>query len=403
MIFLRFLRTYRKPAKLEFFTTLLLILSTILALAVYNSPLRGIYKYIFDKTYIFSSFTLHTFINDFLMSIFFLVAGLEIKYEILHGNLSSLKKSSFPVLASIGGVVVPALIFFHFNKNTPYLNGICIPISTDIAFAVGLFSIFRKKLNTSLKIFLLSLAIVDDLISIAAIGIIYSLDLNLDYFTIALIILCVLCIANLVFNVESITYYLIGGACLWYFVNLSGVHSTVSGILLALAIPSKSTNYSLSTLERLQRVLVPINSLIVIPLFAFANTGISLNYNLDFSKASTLSLGIIVGLCVGKPLGIMLFSYISCLLGISEKPSYINWSSIFIVSLMAGVGFTMSIFISEIAFIRDAALINIAKVSILISALISLSSTSIAILVYSFISKKYKGKYNRNSNKYRIS
>ncbi|MGL5695178.1 MAG: Na+/H+ antiporter NhaA, partial [Peptostreptococcaceae bacterium] len=337
---------------------------------MYNSPLKDLYKYLFNKVYITPNFSLHMFINDFLMAIFFLVAGLEIKHEILHGNLSSFKKASFPVIASIGGVVFPALIFFIFNKNTPFLNGICIPISTDIAFAVGIFLLFRNKLNPSLKIFLLSLAVVDDLISIAAIGIVYSLDINLIYLGIALIFLTILYIANKVFKVESVTYYLIGGLCLWYFVHLSGIHSTISGILLALVIPSKCSSLNTSVLERLQNLLVPLNSLIIIPLFAFANTGISLDYNLDFSNATTLSLGIILGLCIGKPLGIMFFSYISCALGITEKPSYISWSSVFLVSLIAGVGFTMSIFVSEIAFIRDFALINIAKMSILVSALI---------------------------------
>ncbi len=382
---MRFIKSYhRKQVELEVITSTLLVLATLLALLVYNSPYQSNYKYIFNKVYITPNFSLHMFINDFLMAIFFLVAGLEIKSEILYGNLSTLKKASFPVIASIGGVIVPAIIYYIFNKNTPFLSGICIPISTDIAFAVGLFLIFRKKLNSSLKIFLLSLAVVDDLISIAAIGIIYSFNLNLKCLIIALIMLIVMCIANIIFKVESIAYYLIGGMCLWYFIHLSGVHSTITGILLTLAIPSKPISNNISTLERLQRLFIPINNLIIIPLFAFANTGISLDYNLDFSNATSLSLGIILGLCIGKPLGIMLFSYICCLLKITQKPSNINWSSLFLVSLIAGVGFTMSIFVSEIAFIRDFALINIAKMSILASAIISTLSTSIAILIFSF-------------------
>ena len=218
-----------------------------------------------------------------------------------------------------------------------------------------------------------------------------------------MIFLIVLCLANTVFKVDSITYYLIGGVCLWYFIHLSGVHSTISGILLTLAIPSKPRLYNLSVLERLQHFLVPLNSLVIIPLFAFANTGVSLDYNLDFSNATSLSLGIIFGLCIGKPLGIMLFSYISCLFGITEKPSYIRWNSVFLVSLLAGVGFTMSIFVSEIAFIRDAALINIAKMSILTSAVISICSTSIAIHVNSaFEKRRNKNKFHK-SDKWNIS
>lgn len=400
---MRLLRTYRKSVKLEMVTSLLLILSTVLALIAYNSPFKNIYKHIFDRIYIAPNFSIHMFINDFLMSIFFLVAGLEIKYEILYGNLSSFKKAYFPIMASIGGVTIPALIYFIFNRNTPLLNGICIPISTDIAFAVGLFLLFRNKLNPSLKIFLLSLAVVDDLISIVAIGVIYSLNIDILYLSIALIILATLCIANKIFNVESITYYLIGGCCLWYFIHLSGIHSTISGILLTLAIPSKPKINNISTLERLQRFLVPLNSIIIMPLFAFANTGISLSYDFTFYHAPTLSLGIIFGLCFGKPIGIMLFSYISCLLKITEKPYYISWRSIFLVSLIAGVGFTMAIFVSEVAFIRDAALINIAKMSILASAIISIFSTSIAIYINSFFEKKHKKNNFYKSDKYNIS
>lgn len=386
---MRFFRSYRKSIELEVFTSTLLILATLLSLLIYNSPYQSVYKYIFNKIYITPNFSLHMFINDFLMSIFFLVAGLEIKHEILYGNLSTLKKASFPVIASCGGVIVPAIIYYIFNKNTPFINGICIPISTDIAFAVGLFLIFRKKLNPSLKIFLLSLAVVDDLISILAIAIVYSFNLNFLYLSIALIILIVLCLANVIFKVESAFYYLIGGICMWYFIHLSGIHSTIAGVLLTLAIPSKTISSNISTLEKLQKILVPINSLIIIPLFAIANTGISLDYNLDFSNATSLSLGIILGLCVGKPLGIMLFSLVCHLLKITEKPSSITWSSLFLVSLIAGIGFTMSIFICEIAFIRDFAIINIAKMSILTSAIISTLSTSLFIFIFNLFKIKY--------------
>ncbi|RDY23486.1 Na+/H+ antiporter NhaA [Romboutsia maritimum] len=389
---MRLLRTYRRPVKLELITSILLIISTISALLIYNSPLRSVYKHIFNDFYITTNFSLHMFINDFLMAVFFLVAGLEIKYELLHGNLSSFKKASFPVIASIGGVIVPAIIFFIFNKNTPFLYGICIPISTDIAFAVGVYFIFRKKLNPNLKVFLLSLAVVDDLISIAAIGLIYSIDINFTYLSIAFFILIILFLANNVFKIESVTYYLISGLCLWYFVHLSGVHSTISGILLSIIIPSTSSSCNLNCLEKLQRLLVPINSILIIPIFAFANTGISLSYNLDFTSALSLSLGIILGLCIGKPVGIMLFSFISCFLGITEKPYYISWMSVFLVSLIAGIGFTMSIFISEIAFIHDAALINIAKMSILISSIISILSTTIVITLCDIFKKTTSNK-----------
>ncbi|HSQ90211.1 Na+/H+ antiporter NhaA [Romboutsia sp.] len=375
---MRLLRTYRKPVKLELLTSMLLIAATVSALFMYNSPLRHIYIHIFEDTYIIGNFSFHMLINDFLMAIFFLVAGLEIKHEIFHGNLSSFKKASFPVIASLGGVIVPALVFILINKDTPFLSGFCIPISTDIAFAVGVFLVFAKKLNPALKVFLLSLAVVDDLVSILAIGLVYSMHVNFICLIIAFVIVLLLIIANKVFKVYSVTYYLLSGLCLWYFIYLSGVHCTISGILLAITIPT-SHSTGISTLERLQRILVPFNSLIIIPLFAFANTGISLIYNMDMSSANPLFYGIVLGLCVGKPLGIMLFSFIGCKLKLTEKPNGISWMAVFLVSLIAGIGFTMSIFISEIAFVHNITLVNIAKISILFSACISVISSIFVI------------------------
>jgi len=387
---------------MEGFTTLFLLIATILALFIYNTDFKNVYDYILNDIYIVNGFSIHMFINEFLMSIFFLVAGLEIKYEILYGNLSSFKKASFPVFASIGGVIVPALIFIVINRNSPFLSGFCIPISTDIAFAVGIFILFSNKFNPALKVFLLSLAVVDDLISIAFIAIVYSLDINFTYLIISFMILFTLIIANKLFKVESIAYYLISGICLWYFIHLSGVHSTISGILLAIAIPSKSYSCKKSALDKLQRLLVPINSLFIIPLFAFANTGISLTYNIDLSSAKPLYIGIILGLSLGKPLGIMLFCYLGNLFKITEKPKNISWLAIFFVSIIAGIGFTMSIFVSELAFIHNLTVISIAKMAILISASISIIASLIAISIYIYICK-LKNKTLNLTNKYLIS
>ena len=399
---MRLLRTYRKSIKIEALTSIFLLIATISALFVYNTSLKDMYDYILNDIYIVNEFSIHMFINEFLVSIFFLVAGLEIKAEILHGNLSSFKKASFPVFASIGGVIVPALIFIFINRNSPFLSGFCIPISTDIAFAVGIFILFSNKFNPALKVFLLSLAVVDDLISIAFIAILYSLDINFTYLIISFAILITLIIANKLFKVESIIYYLISGLCLWYFVHLSGVHSTISGIILAIAIPSKSYTCRKSTLDRLQCLLVPINSLFIIPLFAFANTGIELTYNIDISSAKPLYIGIILGLSVGKPLGIMLFCYLGNLLKFTEKPKNISWLAIFFVSLIAGIGFTMSIFVSELAFVHNLTLINIAKMAILISASISIAASFITISIYIYVCK-LKNKTTNLTSKYLIS
>lgn len=399
---MRLLRTYRKSIKIEAITSVFLLVSTISALLIYNSSLKDMYEYILKDMYIVNEFSIHMFINEFLMSIFFLVAGLEIKSEILHGNLSSLKKASFPVFASIGGVIVPALIFILINRNSPFLNGFCIPISTDIAFAVGIFILFSSKFNPALKVFLLSLAVVDDLISIAFIAIVYSLDINFIYLIISFAILITLIIANKIFKIESIIYYLISGLCLWYFVHLSGIHSTISGIILAIAIPSKSYTCRKSTLDRLQCLLVPINSLFIIPLFAFANTGISFTYNIDLTSAKPLYMGIILGLSVGKPLGIMLFCYLGNLFKFTEKPKNISWLAIFFVSLIAGIGFTMSIFMSELAFINNQTLINISKMAILISASLSIITSFITISIYIYV-YKLKSKTTNLTNRYLIS
>ena len=399
---MRLLRTYKKSIKIEALTSIFLLIATIFALFIYNTPLKNMYDYILNDIYIVNEFSIHMFINEFLMSIFFLVAGLEIKSEILYGNLSSLKKASFPVFASIGGVIVPALIFILINKNSQFLSGFCIPISTDIAFAVGIFILFSNKFNPALKVFLLSLAVVDDLISIAFIAIVYSLDINFTYLIISFAIFITLIIANKLFKIESIIYYLISGLCLWYFVHLSGLHSTISGIILAITIPSKSYTCRKSTLDRLQCILVPINSLFIIPLFAFANTGISLTYNIDLSSAKPLYMGIILGLSVGKPLGIMLFCYLGDLFKFTEKPKNISWVAIFFVSLIAGIGFTMSIFISELAFIHNLTLVNIAKMAILISASISIAASFLTISIYIYVCK-LKNKTTRLTNKYLIS
>ncbi|MFR6244908.1 MAG: Na+/H+ antiporter NhaA [Romboutsia timonensis] len=396
------MRTYKKSIKIEALTSIFLLIATIFALFIYNTPLKNMYDYILNDIYIVNEFSIHMFINEFLMSIFFLVAGLEIKSEILYGNLSSLKKASFPVFASIGGVIVPALIFILINRNSPFLSGFCIPISTDIAFAVGIFILFSNKFNPALKVFLLSLAVVDDLISIAFIAIVYSLDINFTYLIISFAIFITLIIANKLFKIESIIYYLISGLCLWYFVHLSGLHSTISGIILAITIPSKSYTCRKSTLDRLQCILVPINSLFIIPLFAFVNTGISLTYNIDLSSAKPLYMGIILGLSVGKPLGIMLFCYLGDLFKFTEKPKNISWLAIFFVSLIAGIGFTMSIFISELAFIHNLTLVNIAKMAILISASISIAASFLTISIYIYVCK-LKNKTTRLTNKYLIS
>lgn len=315
------------------------------------------------------------------MAIFFLVVGCEIKHEILHGNLSSMKKAGFPVIAACGGVAVPALIYLAFNYNTNFVNGIGVPISTDIAFAIGIFMILKNKLNSSLKIFLLSLAVVDDLISILVIGIAYSSHINISGVIGTIVIMCILVYMNKILKIKKISPYLIMGLILWYFVYTSEIHSTISGVLLAMAIPSKNYDNKESLVEEVQLKLTPLCNYLILPLFAFSNTAITLGIDMNYSDMGTLMMGIIFGLVIGKPLGIMLFSYIGVKLHLVEKPQNTSWSSLLQVSILAGVGFTMSIFVSEIAFSYNSNIVDAAKMSILLAAILSagLTYTSISL------------------------
>ena len=368
--------------EIEPITSVLLIIATILALYISNSSHSYWYKNLFFNTYIVKNFNLHSFVNDFLMSIFFLLAGLEIKEEILYGSLSSFKKASFPVIASIGGVIMPALIFTYFNFNSLYMNGVCIPISTDIAFSMGIYFLFSKYLNPSLKMFLLSLAVVDDLISIILIVTVYSRKINLLFLFFALLTLIITKIISKKYKIENPIFYLISGIVLWYFIHICGIHSTLSGIILATIIPTKSYKKKYSTSFYIRKYFDKINNLIIIPLFAFANTGITIDSSLELIKYPTVFLGIYLGLLLGKPSGIMIFTYLSDLFGITKKPSDLRWVSIFLVSLISSIGFTMSIFVSEVAFIGNEELIGISRVSILITSFSSIIMSSLFIKTF---------------------
>lgn len=368
-----------KQVNPEILTSILLVSATILALIMSNTGLREEYHYVFNDIKIFGEFNLHLLINDLLMAIFFLVVGCEIKYEILHGHLSSVKKAAFPVIAACGGVALPAIIFLMSNYNTRFSNGIGIPISTDIAFAVGVFMVLKNKLDPSLKVFLLSLAVVDDLISILVIGIAYSSDINLVGIIGAIGVMCILIYMNKILKVKKAMPYMVVGIALWFFVYISKIHSTISGVLLAMCLPANSDNSDKSVLENVNDNLSPLCNYLILPLFAFSNTGINLSANVNYSELKTLIKGIMGGLIIGKPLGIMLFSYIGVKLHLIEKPKDTTWSSLLQVAILAGIGFTMSIFVSELAFSYDESVINLAKISILTASMISVIMTQIAL------------------------
>ena len=378
-----------KQVNPEILTSILLVSATILALIMSNTGLREEYHYVFNDIKIFGEFNLHLLINDLLMAIFFLVVGCEIKYEILHGHLSSVKKAAFPVIAACGGVALPAIIFLMSNYNTRFSNGIGIPISTDIAFAVGVFMVLKNKLDPSLKVFLLSLAVVDDLISILVIGIAYSSDINLVGIIGAIGVMCILIYMNKILKVKKAMPYMVVGIALWFFVYISKIHSTISGVLLAMCLPANSDNSDKSVLENVNDNLSPLCNYLILPLFAFSNTGINLSANVNYSELKTLIKGIMGGLIIGKPLGIMLFSYIGVKLHLIEKPKDTTWSSLLQVAILAGIGFTMSILVTEIAFSGNQDIIDASKICILVSGVLSSTLTCTTIFLKPYLNRRY--------------
>ena len=381
-----------KQVNPEILTSILLVSATILALIMSNTGLREEYHYVFNDIKIFGEFNLHLLINDLLMAIFFLVVGCEIKYEILYGHLSSVKKAAFPVIAACGGVALPAIIFLMSNYNTRFSNGIGIPISTDIAFAVGVFMVLKNKLDPSLKVFLLSLAVVDDLISILVIGIAYSSDINLVGIIGAIGVMCILIYMNKILKVKKAMPYMVVGIALWFFVYISKIHSTISGVLLAMCLPANSDNSDnsdKSVLENVNDNLSPLCNYLILPLFAFSNTGINLSANVNYSELKTLIKGIMGGLIIGKPLGIMLFSYIGVKLHLIEKPKDTTWSSLLQVAILAGIGFTMSIFVTEIAFSGNQDIIDASKICILVSGVLSSTLTCTTIFLKPYLNRRY--------------
>ena len=378
-----------KQVNPEILTSILLISATILALIMSNTSLRDVYHYVFNDIKIFDEFNLHLLINDLLMAIFFLVVGCEIKYEILYGHLSSIKKAAFPVIAACGGVAVPAIIFLILNYNTRFSNGIGIPISTDIAFAVGVFMILKNKLDPSLKVFLLSLAVVDDLISILVIGIAYSSDINLVGIIGAIGVMCILIYMNKILKIKKAIPYMIVGTALWFFVYISKIHSTISGVLLAICLPANDNSSDKSVLEKVDENLSPICNYLILPLFAFSNTGINLAANINYGELKTLIKGIMGGLIIGKPLGIMLFSYVGVKLHLIEKPKNTTWASLLQVATLAGIGFTMSIFVTEIAFSGSQDIIDASKICILIAGILSSTLTCTTIFLKPYLNRRY--------------
>ena len=345
---------------------IILIFATLFSLLLANSIFQIEYLQLWN--YEIGNHSLVEWINDGLMTIFFLLIGLELEREVYVGELSSLKKASLPIIGALGGMVVPALIYLYFNFGTSTQSGAGIPMATDIAFAIGILSLLGNRVPTSLKIFLTALAVIDDLGAIIVIAIFYTTSISLLNLGIALGILGFLFILNRL-KVNHLIPFLIGGILMWYFMLNSGVHATITGVLLAFVIPfgdGKKENIS----YKLQHFLHKPVAFIILPLFAFANTCIVLNSNWYEGLSHSNSIGIILGLIIGKPIGIWLFSYLGVLIGIGILPKGLQWKNIFGAGILGGIGFTMSIFISLLAFNNDEDSIN-SKIAILIASTIA--------------------------------
>ena len=344
----------------------ILILCTLLSIAIANSTVGEAYVGFWNTE--ISGHTLTEWINDGLMTFFFLLIGLELEREIYAGELSSLKKASLPAFSALGGVLIPALIFFALNMNSGFVRGVGIPMATDIAFAIGILSLLGDRVPFSLKIFLTALAVIDDLIAIFVIAIFYTSEIHFLYLLLALCCFLLLFILNRK-KIEAGLVYVIGGILMWFFMFHSGIHPTISGVLLAFALPfgdGSKNNISFKWQEKLHH---PV-AFCVLPLFALANTCIYFENDWTGGMTSNLSLGDIAGLSIGKPIGIFLFSFLSVRLLMCKLPADINWKYILGAGMLGGIGFTMSIFITLLAF-EKIEMIEISKIAILFASLIS--------------------------------
>jgi len=344
---------------------LILIFCTVLSIILANSGFRDTYTNFWN--YELGSHTIQHWINDGLMAIFFLLIGLELEREIYVGELSTLKKTLLPVSSAIGGMLIPALVYLLFNSGTSLQSGFGIPMATDIAFAVGILSMI-KNVPISLKVFLTGLAIVDDIGAITIIAIFYSKAIIPVNLIISLLLFMVLLILNRA-RVNNLIPYVLGGIGMWYFMSLSGVHATISGVLLAFAIPFRKGDKE-SPSDRLQHWLHKPVAFFILPLFALANTAIVISPGVAGLFSQNYAVGILGGLVIGKPVGILLFGFLAVKMKICSLPDRIHWKHITGIGFIAGIGFTMSVFITILAF-DDLTVINNSKIAILLGSLIS--------------------------------
>jgi len=370
-------KPFRWFFKLESSSGLVLLFAAIIALIVSNSDFSELYfstlnKYLFlgINNFGLKLSVLH-WINDALMAIFFFFVTLEIKREFLQGELSNIKQALLPIIAAVGGMLVPALFYVFINfGDSETLTGWAIPSATDIAFSLGVLSLLGKRVPLSLKVFLTALAIIDDLGAIVIIALFYSGDLSIKYLSLMLLAFIILLVINK-FNIKKFLPYLIVGVFLWDFTHNSGIHATIAGVLLAMTIPHRKKEKDFSLLIKIEHAISPYVAYGIMPLFAFANAGVSLEGLTFSSLLNKVPLGILLGLFVGKQLGVFVFSYVSIKLKIAQMPNNSNWFNFYGVGILTGIGFTMSLFVGNLAFTENMQYMDGVKIGVLTGSLLS--------------------------------
>ena len=363
--------------KLEAASGIVLLFAAVIALIISNSELSSLYfstleKYLFIGINNFGlKLSVLHWINDALMAIFFFFVTLEIKREFLQGELSNIKQALLPIIAAVGGMVIPALIYVIINLGDgETLKGWAIPSATDIAFSLGVLSLLGSRVPLSLKVFLTALAIIDDLGAIVIIALFYSGDLSFKYLSFMLLAFIVLLIINK-FNIKKFLPYLIVGIFLWDFTHNSGIHATIAGVLLAMTIPHRKKDKDFSLLIKVEHAISPYVAFGIMPIFAFANAGVSLEGLSVSSLLDKVPLGIVLGLFVGKQLGVFVFSYVSIKLKVAQMPSNTSWYNFYGVGVLTGIGFTMSLFVGNLAFADNLQYMDGVKIGVLTGSLLS--------------------------------
>lgn len=392
-----FIKSFISTATLSGF---ILFIVTVLAVYIANSSLSESYMTLLSSeiglTFANNSFSMSLlhWINDVLMAIFFLVVGLEIKRDMLIGELSSVKKASFPIVAAIGGMIIPAIIYISLNPE--HITGFGVPMATDIAFALGILMLLGNRVSLSIKVFLVTLAVVDDLGAILVVAIFYTSEIHYEYFLHAGVVYALLCALNY-FNVKRLLPYLVLGVFLWIFIHNIGIHSTIAGVLLAFTIPlkqNKTVDENNAPLIKLENALHNFSSFIIMPVFAFANAGVIIDFS-TVLEYKVIVLGVALGLIIGKPIGILSFTYLATKLKISAKPENVTWSEILAVGFLGGIGFTMSIFISHLAF-TNPDIVSSVKIGIFASSIIA----AIIGVILLLLNNRSKNIEFKNDNKY---